>query len=169
MPVALSRRQFLAASTATVGLLAARLEAAPFKTQLKKSLIGTPDEKTLTRWKAAGFDGIEVSRQWDVPLEKAAAARTLAQSLSMEIHSLLFGWANFNQPDSYAKDLAEVKQALATTGAYGANALLLVPCRLDRKLATPPAPWDFDIQFDEKTSHVTRVVAGDNAPYAAYI
>jgi hexulose-6-phosphate isomerase len=166
---ALNRRQFLAASAATAGAFAVGdLLAAPFKTKLNKALIGTPDEKTLTAWKAAGFDGIEVSRQWDIPAEKAAAARKLAESLSMEIHSLLFGWANFNNPDLVANDVADVKQALATTAAYGASALLLVPCRLNAKIAIPQ-PWDFDIEFDEKTSHVTRVVVGDNAPYADYI
>ena len=167
----LSRRHFLAATAATAGALAlGKAHAAPFNTCLKKALIGSPDEKTLTAWKAAGFDGIEVSRQWDVPIAKAAAARELAKSLSMEIHSLLFGWAKFNSPDATvaADHVAQVKQALATTGAYGASALLLVPCRLDAKVAIPQ-PWDFDIEFDEKTSHVTRVVAGDNAPYADYI
>lgn len=171
MSVALTRRRFLAASAATAGFLAAgNLQAAPFKTTLKKALIGTPDEKTLTEWKAAGFDGIEVSRQWDVPLDKAAAARELAKSLSMEIHALLFGWARFNHPDdaAVAGEVAQVKQALETTQAYGASALLLVPCRLESKVDMPQ-PWDFDIEFDEKTSHVTRVVAGDNLPYAAYI
>ncbi len=166
-----SRRQFLAASAATAGALSVgNLQAAPFKTTLKKSLIGTPDEKTLTEWKAAGFEGIEVSRQWDIPIEKAVSARELAESLSMEIHSLLFGWAQFNSPDGAvaADNVAQVKKALVTTGAYGASALLLVPCRLDAKVDLPQ-PWDFDIEFDEKTSHVTRVVAGDNAPYADYI
>ena len=53
MPDVFNRRQFLASSAATAGLLAAGdLHAAPFKTRLKKSLIGTPDEKTLTAWKA---------------------------------------------------------------------------------------------------------------------
>ncbi len=171
MSFPLTRRQFLATSAATAGALAVGdLQAAPFKTTLKKSLIGSPDEKTLTAWKAAGFDGIEVSRQWDIPIDKAVSARKLAKSLSMEIHSLLFGWAKFNSPDAAvaAKDVADVKKALATTGAYGASALLLVPCRLDVK-AKAPQPWDFDIEFDEKTSHVTRVAAGDNAPYADYI
>ena len=171
MPNMFSRREFLATSTAAAGVFATgKLQAAPFKTKLKKALIGTPDEKTLTAWKAAGFDGIEVSRQWDIPHEKAEAARKLAESLSMEIHSLLFGWAKFNSPDSAVadKDVADVKKALATTGAYGASALLLVPCRLDAKVAIPD-PWDFDIEFDEKTSHVTRVVAGDNASFGDYI
>jgi hexulose-6-phosphate isomerase len=32
-----------------------------------------------------------------------------------------------------------------------------------------PEAWEFDLAFDEKTGHVTRVVAGDNARYDAYI
>jgi len=32
-----------------------------------------------------------------------------------------------------------------------------------------PEAWEFDIQFDEKTGHVTKVVAGDNTRYQAYI
>ena len=32
-----------------------------------------------------------------------------------------------------------------------------------------PQPWEFDIEFDEQTGRVTRVVKGDNGPYEAYI
>ena len=32
-----------------------------------------------------------------------------------------------------------------------------------------PKPWEFDLQFDEKTAHVTQVVAGDNEPFKKYI
>jgi hexulose-6-phosphate isomerase len=32
-----------------------------------------------------------------------------------------------------------------------------------------PDPWEVDIEFDEKTGHVSRVVKGDNAPFKAYI
>ena len=32
-----------------------------------------------------------------------------------------------------------------------------------------PQPWEFDIEFDDKTGHVKRVVAGDNGPYQQYI
>lgn len=165
-----TRRQFLAASSATAGALAVgKLDAAPLRTTLKKALIGAPNEKTLTQWKAAGFDGME-SRVWDIPVDQAVSARALAESLSMQIHSVLFGWAKFNSPDEtvVSTDVERVKKALATTEAYGATALLLVPCRLDAKVAVPQ-PWDFDIEFDEKTSHVTRVVAGDNGPYADYM
>jgi hexulose-6-phosphate isomerase len=32
-----------------------------------------------------------------------------------------------------------------------------------------PEAWEFDIAFDEKIGHVTRVAAGDNTRFAAYI
>lgn len=167
---ALDRRQFLAASAATASVLAAGgLRAAEYQTTLKKALIGKPDEKTLTAMKAAGFDGIE-SNQRDAGPEEAAAARKLAESLGMRIHSVLFGWAKFNSEnaDAVTADLTRVDRALKAAQAYGADAVLLVPCRLEKKVAMPQ-PWDFDIVLDEKTSHVKRIVKGDNSPYAEYI
>jgi hexulose-6-phosphate isomerase len=32
-----------------------------------------------------------------------------------------------------------------------------------------PDPWEFQIDFDEKTGHIRSVVYGDNTPYAEYI
>jgi hexulose-6-phosphate isomerase len=32
-----------------------------------------------------------------------------------------------------------------------------------------PEAWEFQIEFDEKTGHITKVVAGDNEKYKAYI
>jgi len=32
-----------------------------------------------------------------------------------------------------------------------------------------PEAWEFDIEFDPKNGHVTRVVKGDNSKYAQYI
>ena len=53
----LTRRHFMATSAAAGAavLAAGRLEAAPFKTTLKKALIGKPTEKTLASWKEAGL------------------------------------------------------------------------------------------------------------------
>jgi L-ribulose-5-phosphate 3-epimerase len=45
--------------------------------------------------------------------------------------------------------------------------VLLVPCRIGGMKM--PAPRQFAIQFDQQTGHLTRVVAGDNAPYADYL
>jgi hexulose-6-phosphate isomerase len=50
---------------------------------------------------------------------------------------------------------------------FGADAILLVPCRIgDMKM---PQAWEFDIEFDPATGHLMRVVKGDNEPYKAYI
>ncbi|MHC4177252.1 MAG: sugar phosphate isomerase/epimerase family protein [Planctomycetota bacterium] len=179
MKYRLNRRDFLGASAAAgVGcvisrttatnrrLRAATLQAAPFKTKLHKALIGKPTEETLASWKAAGFEGIE-SNAWNVSPKEAAAARRVAEKLEMRIHSVLYGWANFNSKDSVAKDLADVTTALRACRGYGADALLLVPCRIGG--IPTPKPWEFDIEFEEKTGHVERVVAGDNSQYAGYI
>ena len=165
-----SRRNFLVSAALAAGALAAsrRAGAGTFKTTLKKAMIGVPTEELLTAWKTAGFDGIESKDRAATP-ETAAAARAIADKLGMRIHSVLFGWANFNADDAAAidRDIAEVETALRAAQAYGADAVLLVPCRTGVKPI--PEPWEFRIEFDEKTGHVTRVVDGDNAPYRAYI
>jgi L-ribulose-5-phosphate 3-epimerase len=163
-----SRRDFLGTSAAVgAGLLAVgRLEAAPLKTKLHKALIGKPTQETLESWKAAGFEGME-STAWKVTPKEAAAAQKTADKLGMKIHSVLYGWANFNRAGSVAKDLAAVTTALEACRGYGAGTLLLVPCRIgDMPM---PEPWEFEIEFDGKTGHVKRVAAGDNSRYAAYI
>ncbi len=140
-------------------------EESAYRTKLFKSMIGTPDESTLKSLKDAGFDGIEANQR-HAPLDEAAAARKLAESLGLRVHSVLYGWANFNT-DSVAADIDSVAKSLETAAAYGAEALLLVPCRIGGMAM--PKPWEFDIEFDEKTGHILKVVAGDNAPYRDYI
>lgn len=166
----MDRRSFLAVSAAAgAGLVISdRLSAAPFRTTLKKALIGKPDEATLRSWKAAGFEGIE-SNVWNVPRAAAEESRKLAEGLGMPIHAVLFGWANFNHPDpsKVDGDIANVETALKACAGYGSDALLLVPCRVGGM--PMPQPWEFDIEFDDKTGHVSRVVAGDNGPYQQYI
>ena len=169
-PLPCTRRDFLATSAvAGLGLMTAgRLPAAEFKTKLHKALLGTPTEATLTAWKAAGFEGIE-STDCKAKPEAAAAARTLAAEFGMRIHSVLYGWANFNsnKPEQVANDIAAVETALKAAQGYGADAVLLVPCRIGGM--PMPEAWEFDIEFDEKTGHVQRVVKGDNSKYQAYI
>jgi len=165
-----TRRDFLATTAAVgAGLLVGRsLPAAEYKTKLHKAMIGDPTEQLLAQWKAAGFEGIESNQKAATP-EAAAAARKVADKLGMKIHSVLFGWANFNSPDQSVvdKDIAAVETCLRAAEAYGADAVLVVPCRTG---VTPmPEPWEFDIELDEKTGHVKRVVSGDNAKYQAYI
>ena len=165
-----NRREFLAASAALgAGLvLPQKSEAKPWKTTLQKALIGKPDEKVLSEWKAAGFEGMEC-RAWDVEPDEAARGRELAEGIGMKIHSVLRGWTNFNSeaPDAVAKDIASVKRALESSQGYGANALLLVPCKIG-KMAMPE-PWQFEIEFDPATGHLKRVVGGDNKPYREYM
>lgn len=193
-----NRRQFLTASaTAAAGLgldwTSTGLEAqgnapappaAPptFKTKLQKAAIGRPTEELLTRLKAAGYDGLEGRI---VPLEEAAAARKVADKLGMRIHSVLYGWASFNNSDPAAvqRTFAECENALRVAEAYGADAALIVTCRIPVPAGgrggagglgapTPfrmPEPWEFEIDFDQKTGLINKVVYGDNAPYAEYI
>ncbi len=166
-----NRRHFLTTSAAaTAALLATgrtRLSsAAPWKTTLHKSLIGGPTEKTLTAHKEAGFEGIE-SNRWNISPEEASAARKIAEKLDMRVHSVLYGWANVNKKESFDADIKKITTALHACQGYGADSLLLVPCRIGG-MATPQ-PWEFDIEFDEKTGHIEKVVDGDNEPYADYI
>jgi L-ribulose-5-phosphate 3-epimerase len=167
----LTRRDFLSTTAAAgVGLLAAgRLGAASAALKRKKALIGVPARETWEKYRAAGFEGME-STDWERAPDAAAKDRELAQQLGMRIHSVLRGWTNFNSPqaDQVALDIASVATGLHACQGYGADALLLVPCRLLTEVALPK-PEEFDIEFEEKTGHVTRVVAGDNARYAAYM
>jgi len=172
-----NRREFLAASAGLAAawgigwrgtLAAAAPEPSPFKTQLKKALIvGKPDEETLKRYRAAGFDGVEAGH--DVPVEDAAKCREMAEKIGMKIHSVLRGWAEFNSrdPDRVEGSFKVTVHALRVAKAYGADAVLLVPCRIGGM--PMPRPWEFLIDFDPETGHIRTVTAGDNAPFKAYI
>jgi hexulose-6-phosphate isomerase len=168
MSIEISRRQFVAVSAAVAagGVMNGRAGAAETKTIYRKALIGTPKAETFAAWKGAGFDGME-SRAWSATPQEAGRGRELAKMAGMQIHAVLRGWTNFNHPDRIDADVTSVKTALMAAQGYGAGALLLVPCRVGGM--PMPQPWEFDIEFDEKTGHVTRVVKGDNGPYEAYI
>ena len=147
-----SRREFLASSAlAGMGLLGVgRADAATFKTTLHKAkIVSKPTEKALKSLKDAGFDGVEAR---GCTVEQAAAARAIAERLGMRIHSVMGGGS---------------PGGLRAAKAYGADAVLHVPARVSGKGA--PKPWEFDVEFDEKTGHLVRVVKGDNAPYKAYM
>jgi len=169
MGICLNRRDFLAASVAAgAGLaFASRLEAAPWQTILHKGMVGDPTPKYLDQLAMAGFEGIE-STVWDIAPAKAESIQKTAESLNMEIHSVCYGWAKMNQGEAaMAQSVAQVETALQTAKVFGADTVLVVPCRVDVK--PMPEPWEFDIRFDEKTGHVKQVVAGDNAKYGKYI
>ena len=74
---------------------------------------------------------------------------------------------NSEDPQKVEGSLEQTRKALRAAKGYGADAILLVPCRIGGM--PMPEPWEFDIAFDDKTGHVTRVSAGDNARFDAYI
>jgi hexulose-6-phosphate isomerase len=193
MPSQVNRREFLAASTAVAAGLALDSRAgaaqapaagpppaAPvFKTKPRKAMIQrVPTEAYLNEIKAAGFEGLEA---WaGIPPADAEKTRAIADTLGMRLHSVIFGTAQFNNPDKAVvdKSVADVEAAIRLAQTFGADALLLVPCRVEAK--TPggagnangillPRPWEFTLEYDQRTGHVSRVVVGDNAPYADYI
>jgi len=169
----ISRRDFVTSSAAATiggGLLSrcATMEAAKPapESKLRKSLIGKPTVEYFEKIKAVGFEGIE-TQAWNVSEEVAKAGRAAADQTDMRIHSVMRGWANFNNPEKLQADIESVELALRSAAIYGADAILLVPCRTGGMAM--PQPWDFDITFDEKTCLVSKVVQGDNSEYAAYI
>ncbi len=185
VPMKPTRRQFLATAALTSAGLAlsdtlttaataqtSTTATSGYKTKLFKSLIDSndPTDEVCESWKKAGFDGMELTR-WDAPIDQARKNRQIAEKHDLRIHSLMRGWASFNNKDESIarKTIEETKQALRVAGVYGAGAVLLVPCRVDFDEKQMPKPWEFDIDFDPKTLKVKTVAAGDNAPYADYI
>jgi len=166
----ISRRQFLA--TTAVGMAAAGTPwpaaAGTFKTKLYRAkIVGEPTEASLQPLKDAGFDGVEANAL--VHPDRAAECRKIAEKMDMRIHSVLRGWAEFNSEDpaKVASSLAVTEKALRAANGYGADAVLLVPCRIGGM--PMPDPWDFRIEFDEKSGHVHKVCDGDNSKYSEYI
>jgi L-ribulose-5-phosphate 3-epimerase len=185
-----TRRDFMASSAAAVaGATAIRGQAgsavpaaaaAPgtFRTTLHKALIQQkPTEENLRPIKAAGFEGFESGI---LPLAEAERVRKIAETIGLRIHSVLRGWAAFNsaKKEEVDQSFALTEDALRSAQVQGADAVLAVPCRI--AAMTPggfgqkdgilmPRPWEFQIEFDAKTGHLTRAVHGDNARYADYI
>lgn len=166
----LNRRDFLALSIGigAGALVAPRLDADVFRTKLKKALIcGLPVEKELAAMREAGFDGVECQR-WNAAPNEAEAGRAVAEKLGMRVHSVMRGWCDFNhaEPDKVKADIESAKQAIRTAKLLGADAVLLVPCRIG---VPGPKPWEYAYVFDPETCLVTQVIEGDNAPFQAYI
>src|SRR5204863_7019323 len=171
MLLQMNRRQFLrraAAAGLVTALPGLRLLAATFRGHIRKAMIvGEVTEKALEPLKAAGFQGVETTHI--CPQAEAAKGRAVAEGLGLRVHSVLRGWMDFNSedPKKVEDSLENTRKALRAAQAYGADAILLVPCRVGGMAM--PEPWEFDIAFDDKTGHVTRVVAGDNTRFQAYI
>ena len=172
----MNRRDFLASSTLFTAGCGLGLSGTPnlvraaeagSTAKLYKALIqDKPTEDGLKQLKDAGFDGIEAGI---VSPPEAEKCRAVADKLGMKIHSVLRGWAEFNSPDQAKVDasFAKTEDALRAAQGFGADAVLLVPCRIGG--VKMPKPWEYQIEFDQTTGHLTRVVVGDNAPYADYI
>lgn len=167
----MNRRSFMMGAAAGVAALKTQnlfaQEAPAFKTQLRKALIApNADPATCERIAKAGFPGFEI-QQKDASVEAACAARKNAEQQGLTIHSLMYGWAQFNHasPEARRKSIDDAKRALEVTAAFGATAMLLVPCRIDGKM---PAPSAFKVAFDPATLKVTRVAEGPE-PFEEYV
>lgn len=171
MTLSISRRRFLrtAAISASIGFLAHEsTEGEPFRGRIRKAMIiGPVTEAALLPLKEAGFDGVETTHI--CPEEEASRGKAIAEKLGLRIHSVLRGWMEFNSEDpaKVEASLENTRKALRAAKAYGADAILLVPCRVGGM--PMPDPWEFDISFDKKTGHVTKVSSGDNSRFEAYI
>jgi hexulose-6-phosphate isomerase len=166
----LTRRQFLTTSAcATTGValsLQSRARAADAGRLKKALIVGKPTEENLKPIKEAGFDGVEAGV---VSPEEAAEAKKIAENLGLRIHSVLRGWMAFNseKPEELQASLKQTEAALRAAQAYGADAILLVPCRISGM--PMPEPWEFKVRFDQKTGHLTAVAEGDNDKYKDYL
>jgi len=89
--------------------------------------------------------------------------------MGLKVHSVLRGWMDFNSTDEKKVEdsLEKTRLALRAAKGYGADAILLVPCRIGGM--PMPQAWEFDIEFDPQNGHLKRVAAGDNTKYEAYI
>ena len=168
--MSIDRRRFLSLSAAAAAGLAGagRARAADFRTTIRKARIAAP--KDADGWKAIkdqGYDGVEI-RGGAAP-DEAARAREAAEKAGLRIHSVLGGWQALNAKDPAAvqRSLEGIGRTLKAAQAFGADAILLVPCKIGGM--PMPEPWEFRIAFDGETGHLTRVVEGDNAPFRAYI
>ncbi len=171
MNALLSRRHFLrntALAAAFAALPSTLVSAAEFKGRIRKAMIvGEVTESALEPLKAAGFEGVETTH---ICAEaEAAKGREVAEKLGMRVHSVLRGWMEFNSKDpaKVEESLEKTRLALRAAKAYGADAILLVPCRVGGM--PMPEAWEWEIAFDKANSHVSRVATGDNTRYETYI
>lgn len=165
----INRRRFLRETTLAVSTAAAvsTLRTAPaqkawgaetasktasdFTVRPGKAVIDKlPDAADVARMKSIGLDGMEV--RGPIELSKAREIRKEAEKQDFHIHSVMGGGS---------------VERLAAAAELGATAALVVPGRVSG--VQIPQPWEFCLQFDEKTNRLIEVVDGDNALYANYI
>src|SRR5207249_8521863 len=137
-------RWFLAhaAAVASVALLPGFSASAASRGRIRKAkIVGEVTEAALQPLKDAGFDGVETTLIGSE--EEAAKGRATAEKLGMRVHSVLRGWMEFNsdEPQKVEASLQQTRQALRAARNYGADAILLVPCRIGGM--PMPEPWEF--------------------------
>jgi len=167
----LNRRQFLSRTVVLTAFALAPVvpvHAAAFHGRIRKAMIvGEVTEAALQPLREAGFAGVETTHICSDA--EAAIGRATAEKVGMTVHSVLRGWMEFNSTDEKKVEdsLEKTRLALRAAKGYGANAILLVPCRIGGM--PMPEAWEFDIAFDEKTGHLKRVTGADKSKYEAYI
>lgn len=148
MTDSVSRRGFLAASSATVvagAIVPAAAVAEPAKTgvKLKKAVkIGMVREgKTLTEkfqvLKELGYDGVELNSPSNLKLDDVLAAK---EKTGLPVHGVVDSvhWRQtLSHPDAKvrAAGLAGLKTALKDAKAYGASSVLLVPAVVNKEVS----------------------------------
>ncbi len=144
------------------------VESKSYKTKLYKACGVQMGSAKATIEKAAkeGYQGLEMW-DWNVDIVKAREIRAIAEANGVRIHSVVRAWTNFNQPAGVKADIESVKKALQTAHAYGADTILLVPCRISERGVLPADK--FKIDFDPNTCMVKSIVDGDNSSYKKYI
>jgi len=172
----MNRRDFIrisafAAAAGAAGRICAQgmNPVSPFKTVLKKALIARRfDEALAKRLAEAGFPGVELQDK-TVTIQEARAGRRLAEERGIVIHSFMGGWYEFNSkdPDKRKAAIEGAKRDIQITAAYGAPVILVVPGRVGG--IKIPKPSQFSLGFDANSLVLSRVVDGDNAPFAEYI
>ncbi|GHT42555.1 hypothetical protein FACS189443_5710 [Planctomycetales bacterium] len=182
-----TRRQFLAATAATLGTATSFTHFAladtasggssPYKGSINKARgISFPTDAECERIKKAGYAGLELSK-WDASVEEGEAALQMSRKHGLRIHSVLLGWTAVDNPNSFDESIGKITKALKTAAVYAADTVLWVPCKVggfpNPKIGKPgngvemPAAWEFDIDFDPATLKVKSVVKDGN--YDEYV
>jgi L-ribulose-5-phosphate 3-epimerase len=84
-----------------------------------------------------GFEGMEVEQQDIEDSDQAQEMKKVARDLGVPIHSVVFGWASFTEPNKKTAQtsLEQMKQTLRHAQAVGADAVLLVPGRVTESVS----------------------------------
>lgn len=165
-----TRRSFLAWSAVGCASLAAGRAFAQDagKRALKGAvIIGKPTLENLKPIKDAGFEGVEAGV---VSPAEAVEARKVAEGLGLRIHSVMPpGWGRLNadKPEEVEASITTFTNALRAGQGYGADAVLVVPGRIDAR--PMPEAWEFRVKFDAGTGDVKAVAAEGNDRYQAYM